>query len=191
MAPRTLTLAILTALLAFGSGSPVSAKDKPKSAKQTTPVAVKVKRPKTWEKLVIYVLENGADRSIKAPASRTLGYDEDTVPTRTFRYKRGSAPDGKEHVIHAIYKIDEGKKVLTNVTITNTEVTQQDGQKHIDGYAFRLQPDGTPISAFRAYGIVGDVVQSPLNLESAETKKVLDTEKQMLVGTLSNKDFDE
>jgi hypothetical protein len=154
-------------------------------------VSAKVKRPKSWDKLVAYVLAHGADRSIKSPLATNLGYTDEAVATKAFRYKRETSPDGREHVIHAVYSESQGKKNLTNIVLTDAKITEIDGKRHVEGYTYRLKPDGTPISAVFAKGVSGDVIQTKVDIAGNEAKKALAAEKALYTKTLAGRDFDE
>ena len=152
--------------------------------------AAKVKRPKSWDKLVAFVLAKGVNKSIKAPLSRNLGYDQDAVATKAVRYKRSSAPDGREHVINAVYEKKGGTPVMREVTLDVSRLSNVGNGNHIDGYSFRLKPDGAPIAVVHSKGDLGDVVQTPLKIDSPEVQSELAAEKKFLTETMSNRDFD-
>jgi hypothetical protein len=169
MAPRTLALIILATLIAFGS--PVSAKEKKKPAKQTT---------RTWKTLADYVLKNGDKDSIKSPTARTIGYNADVIETISLGIEDDKSKDGREHNLEILYE-KNGKGVLKPKEIIIGTVLEKEvnSRKEIDGYEIRMTLDGTPIQGMHATGIVGHVIQQVLMPDSKELQTVIKAESTL------------
>lgn len=166
---RTISLIFLTAFIAFGS--PASAKEKKKPAKQSA---------RTWKNVVDYVFKNGGDDSIKAPASRTLGYDSDEVFAKSLGLDADKSKDGREHDIFVIYE-KEGTDTLIpkEIVIGSIRITEVDSKKKIDSYRIRMSLDGTLIQGMHATGAAGHVVQQALPPDSKELLTVFKNESNL------------
>jgi hypothetical protein len=169
MSPRILLLATLTILFAFGS--PVSAKEKKKPAKQAA---------RTWKTVADYVVKNGDEDSIKAPTARNIGYASDAIDTISLGIESEKSKDGREHNFEVVYEKDE-KKVLKpkEIIIGTMLVKEAESKKEIDGYEIRLSLDGTPIRGMHATGIVGHVIQQVLPPDSKDLLIVLKAESAL------------
>lgn len=169
MPPRTFAFIALASILGFAS--PLSAKEKKASSKK--PV-------RTWSAVVDYVFKNGEEWPIKAPSSRTLGYDADEVPAKGLSIDDDKSTDGQEHSICIVYKIDEkGNKKPTGIDIGTMRVKEINSGKEIDGYQIRMSLDGKPISAMHATGIVGHVKQQALTADAKEVKALFAAERDL------------
>lgn len=166
MAPRTLSLVALASLLAFGS--PVSAKEKKKPAKQAA---------RTWKTVVDYVFKNGDEDPVMAPASRTIGYDSDEVNARSLGIDQAKSKDGRDHSIFITYEKDgAGTSIPKEIVLGSIHVKESDSKKEIDSYRMRMSLDGGLISGMHATGIVGQVVQQALPADSKELLAVFKKE---------------
>ncbi|MDD5304595.1 MAG: hypothetical protein PHS14_15980 [Elusimicrobia bacterium] len=169
MPPRTFTLVILAALLAFGS--PASAKEKKKPAKQAA---------RTWKTVVEYVFKNGTDWPIKAPSSRTLGYGSDEVLAKGLSIADDKSKDGKEHSVCITYEIDaKGVQRPKEIDLGTMLVKETSGQKEIEAFRMRMSLDGTLLGAMHATGIVGHVKQLALMPDSKEIRAVFNSERDL------------
>lgn len=174
MAPRTITLILLAALIA--AAPPVSAKEKKKSVKQAS---------RTWKTIVDYVFKNGTEWPIKAPTSRTLGYDLDEVKAKGLSIDDDKSKDGKEHSICIVYVVDEkGVSRPEGIDIGTMLVKEIGSTQEINGYQIRMSLDGAPISGMHATGLVGQVKQVALKPDSNEIKGVLAAETDLYLKTI-------
>ncbi len=155
MTPRTLTFILLATLVGFGA--PVSAKEK------------KAPAARTWKNVVDYVLANGADRKIKLPGSKLLGYDSEEVPTKALRYKSDDSPDGKGHAIYVISALDkDGKSSPKDMVLGNRIAVTKDGVKSINDFIVRTDLNGKIISAATLKGPATSPIETILPVDSAE-----------------------
>jgi hypothetical protein len=158
MSPRILSVIFFAAALAFGS--PASAR--------------------TWKTVADYVLKNGAENAIKAPSSRLLGFDSDAVPARSMRIKSTASKDKKEHAVHIAYtKDDNGALTPNDVVLTSTLVSEKAGVKSVEGYKIRAAFDGRIISVMRAAGVVGEVEQSSVPIDSKDALALYKSESKV------------
>lgn len=162
---------------------PANSANAPQPTKK--PIAEK-KTVRTWKAVADYILKNGTANSIKAPMSRTLGYDSDEIPAKTLRIKSAESKDKKEHAIRVTYIVNEKGAVIPIdllLGITLVEVIPE-GRK-IDGFGIRITPDGRIVSAMRATGIVGEVEQKALSVDSAEVQRVYNAESILHLKTIN------
>lgn len=155
------------------------------TATVSTPAKAKAKSipGRTWQDLTKYVMENGVELPIKAPACRTLGYDSDSVAAKALRQKSTKSKDGREHAVYIVYDLNEKTEILRphEIVVGSIRVEEKDSVKEISSYRVRLNLNGHPISAMRADGIVGKVKQKPLSIDSNEVKKLLAIEKKFFL----------
>lgn len=132
----------------------------------------------TWDTVASYVLTHGGDRTIKAPASRTLGYDADTVNAKGLRVKLEKSKDGREHTFYVVYEPTEKKEIFRprEIVLGSILMTEKGALKEISSYRVRLSIDGKPISAMRAEGVIGKVKQRALAGDSKDTADLLAAE---------------
>ncbi len=169
MPPRTLTLVILASLIALAP--PVFAAEKKKPTKQAT---------RTWKTVVDYVFKNGGEDSIKAPASRTLGYDSDEIFAKSLGLDADKSKDGREHDIFVIYEKDGGAaSIPKEIVIGNMSVTDVGSNKKIDSYRIRISLDGAVIQGMHATGLAGHVIQRALPPDSKELLTVFKNESNL------------
>lgn len=143
-----------------GAAPVKAAKEKKKAAKQAA---------RTWVTLVDYVLKNGGEDSLKAPATRTLGYDSDEIFAKSMGIDNDKSKNGLDHSIYIITdKSDSGISNPKEIVLTTTRVKERDSQKEIDGFEIRMTLAGVPIRGLRATGIVGHVIQQALPPDSKE-----------------------
>jgi hypothetical protein len=162
MTPRLLPLLILALFAA-----PAQAADaKPK------------KTERTWAFLIEHTMTHGAEDSINAPASRTMGYDSDKVAAKGLYLDQNDSTDGKEHTIAIVYETVEGKPKPKEIVLGRIKFVEKDKIQEISGNRFRLSLDGAPIRGMGAEGIVGHVKQRPLSPGDSEAKKFLSDEKK-------------
>lgn len=157
MFSRLFALGVFALLIALGS--PASSKEKKKAAKQA----------RTWKTVVDYVFKNGDEDSIKAPASRTLGYDSDEVSAKSLGIDDDKSKDGRDHSIFVVYAKDTaGISIPKEIVLGVIRVKGTESKKEIDGYEIRMSLDGGPIRGMHAKGVVGHVVQQTLPPDSKE-----------------------
>lgn len=170
-AVRALAFIFLSAMIGFAAPASAKPKEKAKAVKKTA---------RTWKTVVDHVFKNGADWPIKAPSSRTLGYESDEVPAKGLSIDDDKSKDGKEHSICVVYAVDEkGVSRPTGIDIGTMLVKEIASGTEIDGYQIRMSLDGTPISAMHATGIVGKVKQVALSPEAKEIKALFAAESAL------------
>lgn len=168
--PR-LPLVVLASLLACNA----AAADAKKPAKKSAP-----KKEKTWSMLIDHVMKKGGEWPMKAPSTRTLGYDSDLVAAKSLGIDQEKSADNREHNVFVVYEADEkGKLRAKEVVLANIRVIEKDGKEVIDAYRARAKLDGTLIRGMHSTGAVGEVIQTPLPPESQELKSVFGTEKEL------------
>ena len=169
MSPQTLTFIILATLIA--APPPASAKEKKKPVK---PVV------RTWKTVVDYVLKNGGEDSIKAPASRTLGYESDEITALSLGLDAEKSKDGREHTIFVVYeKTGTDAATPKEIVLGSIHITSVDSKKHVDSYRIRLKLDGTLIGGMHATGAVGHVVQEAMSSDSKVLLSVFKNESNL------------
>lgn len=167
-------IAVLLATL-VGLGTPVSAKDKEKKA----PAA------RTWKNVVDYVLANGADRKLKMPGTKLLGFDSEEVPTKALRYKSDDSPDGKGHAIHVISTLDkDGKPSPREIVLGNRVAVTRGGVKYIDDFIVRTDLNGKLISAATLKGPATNPVEAIIPVDSTETVSGFKGEQRIHLNTM-------
>lgn len=163
----------------IGFASPASAKPKEKKK------AEKEQAPRTWKMVAEHVLKNGSEHPIKAPSSRTLGYDSDEVAAKTLRIKSSASNDKKEHSIRVTYRLSEkGAQVPNDLVLGTTFVETVPEGKKIDASGLRITTDGRIVSAMRATGVVGEVEQKVLAPDSPEAKEAYRIESLLLLKSI-------
>ncbi|MBI2386388.1 MAG: hypothetical protein HYV14_10290 [Elusimicrobia bacterium] len=172
MAPRLISFVLIAALIGFAAPASAKPKEKTKTAKKQV--------ARTWQAVADYVFKNGTDWPIKAPSSRTLGYESDEVPAKGLSIDDDKSKDGKEHSICVVYEVDEkGVPRPKGIDIGTMLVKETASGSEIDGYQIRMSLDGTPISAMHATGIVGKVRQVALPPEAKEIKALFAAESAL------------
>lgn len=168
MTPQTLTFIILAAV--FAGVSPASAKEKKKPAKQA----------RTWKTVVDYVWKNGGEDSIKAPTSRTLGYESDEVFAKSLGLDANKSKDGREHTIFVVIGKNESEEAVPKeIVLGSILITDVDSKKSVDSFRIRTTLDGTVIQGMHATGIAGHVVQKSLPADSKELKNIFKKESDL------------
>jgi len=176
MTPQTLTLIILASLIGFGV--PVSAKEK------NAPAA------RTWKNVVDYVLANGADRKLKLPGTKLLGYDSEEVPTKALRYKSDDSPDGKGHAIYVISALDkDGKSSPKEMILGNRIAVTKDGVKSINDFIVRTDLNGKIISAATLKGPASKPIETILLVDSPEVAAGFKGEQMIHLKTMDFNKF--
>lgn len=138
------------------------------------------KKAKTWAMLVNHVLANGKEWPMKAPSTKTLGYESDLVPAKSLGIDQEKSKDNREHNIYVVYEKDaKGTPQAKEIVLANIRVVEKDGKESIDAYRARAKLDGTLIRGMHSTGIVGEVTQTPLDGESNELKSVFAAEKDI------------
>lgn len=171
--PRPLPLFLASILLFTGASAQPPAKKEPAPS------------VKTWARLTEHVLSRGGEWPVKAPASRTLGYDSDSVPAKSLGIDQENSKDDREHNIAVVYDLDgKGVPRAREIVLANIRVKEIEGKEHVDGYRIRLKLNGSVIRGMRAVGEVGKVVQTPLTAESSELKGVYRAERDLYLGRL-------
>ena len=141
--------------------------------------AAKAASVRTWKTLIDHMLANGSVDYIKAPTSRTLGFDSDKVEVKGLYLKSGDSSDGREHSFEVVYDMTDKKVVLPReIVIARIRITEKNPIKDIDANRLRLSLDGNPIKGMHASGIVGKVKQVALNGDSLEAKEFLAAERK-------------
>jgi hypothetical protein len=177
MPPRFLPICSLALLLVAGSAYSGD-KKKPSSKKVASKAAVK--KEKSWAMLVDHVLTKGKEWPMKAPSTRTLGYDSDLVPTKSLGIDQEKSADNREHTVNIVYENGEkGKPRAKEMVLANIRVVEKEGKEIIDAYRARATLDGKLIRGMHSTGAVGEVIQTPLDAESEELKSVFETEKDL------------
>lgn len=167
MVPRTLTLIILATLITLGS--PVSAKEKKKPAKQTATTPKKLEKI-TFRQIADYVLKNGDDQTIDAPISRNLGFTSDEITTKALRHKSKVSPDKKSHGFYVIFSKDADEHLIPmEIVLSNTRITVgSDGAKYVEGFNAKLDLNGHLLAAVNSKGPSNNVIQYPITPDSPE-----------------------
>lgn len=167
MAPRTLALVILAALIALAP--PVSAKEKKKPVKQAA-TAPKKSEKITFRQIADYVLKNGDDQTIDAPISRNLGFTSNEIKTKALRHKSKVSPDKKSHGFYVIFSKDADERLIPmEIVLSNTRITVgSDGAKYVDGFNAKLDLNGHLLAAVSSKGPSSNVTQHPLAPDSPE-----------------------
>lgn len=179
MIPRMLAFVLMATII--GSASPASAKPSSKSKEKKTPEKVAAR---TWKAVAEFVLKNGVEHPIKAPASRTLGYDSDEVAAKLLRIKTAASKDKKEHSVSVTYASEEKgnlrpKEVVLGVIFVEVVPSGQ----QIDSFRLRLDLNGKLISVMHSTGIVGQVLQKSLATDSPEANAVYKAESTLHLET--------
>ena len=129
-------------------------------------------------KVAAYVLENGIDREIKAPLSRSLGYDVDAVKTKALRQKSDASRDKHEHAFYVVYNEDaKSKKTIKEIILANTLVTEGAGKKHVDGFDVRIDQGGGLLAVVHAIGFYGQIQQNRLDIASKKSLRLFKDER--------------
>lgn len=149
------------------------------------------KAARTWSSMVDHVMANGGNDSEKAPASRTLGFDADTVPTKGLYIDQDDSPDKREHSISVVYDTIDGKLRPKEIVLERMKVLEKDKVQEIASNRIRVDLNGKAIQGMAADGVVGKVRQRPLAADSPEAKKFLADEtsfwlKQVDLSKLKN-----
>ena len=167
MQRRIWTALILVTLLA--SGDAISAQSSKKKSSSNTQAAL--------IKIAKCVLANGVDKDIKAPTSRTLGYDVDVLPTKALRQKSDVAFDKQEHSFHVILNTStKSKNRIDALILSHALVTEQGTRKHLDLLDAKISPSGELLILMRVTGFAGDVKRTKLDINSKEAKVLFKTE---------------
>ncbi|MBI4062186.1 MAG: hypothetical protein HY403_12250 [Elusimicrobia bacterium] len=125
---------------------------------------------RTWETLAKYVLTNGTDRVLRAPLSKNLGFESDTVTTRALRYKSDDTPDKKTRALYVIStQSKDGKLIPKEIVLGNAAIVKRNGAKYVDGFDVRINLTGKLIAAVNSEGPMGLVEQTKLASDTAET----------------------
>ena len=167
MQRRICSALILVTLLA--SGDSISAQSSKKKSSSTLQAALM--------KIAEYVLVNGVDKDIKAPTSRTLGYDVDVLPTKALRQKSDVAFDKQEHSFHVILNTNtKSKNRIDALILSHALVTERESRKHVDLLDAKISPSGELLILMRVVGFAGDVKRTKLDINSKEAKVLFKTE---------------
>lgn len=141
---------------------------------------------KTWGMLVEHVLKRGGEWPIKAPMSRTLGYDSDSVPAKSLGIEQEKSKDNREHSVFVVYEVgDKGVPRAKEVILANLQVTMKDGKRQVDGYDARATLDGKLVGGMRALGEEGKVIQTGLKADSPELKAFFASERDNFLNKLN------
>jgi len=128
--------------------------------------------------LAEFVLKNGSENPIKAPSSKTLGYEEDVVAAKGLRIKASASKDNKEHAVYVTYASDDkGELSAKDMVFGVIQVKETAGRKSIDGYRMRIKLDGTIVTVMKAAGAVGAVKQELISPKSKEAVLAYNSEK--------------
>ncbi|MBI5246604.1 MAG: hypothetical protein HY923_05440 [Elusimicrobia bacterium] len=146
---------------------------------------------RTWSSLVDHMMTHGADHSINAPASRTLGYDSDKIPVKAMYLDQDKSKDGREHSLMIVYDLVDGRPRPKEMVLGRIKVVEKDKIQEIVSNRLILRLNGEPIRGMGADGIVGEVKQRPLTADTPEAKKFLADEssfwlKQVDLSKLEN-----
>ncbi|UPT73001.1 MAG: hypothetical protein M0D55_13975 [Elusimicrobiota bacterium] len=172
MAPRLLALCAVSFLLVASTAQSAD-KKKPSSKKATS------KPVRTWKAVVDHAWKIGTEWPLKAPSTRTLGFDADEIKAKGVSLDDDKSKDGMEHAFRVIYEIDEkGNPQPKELSLGTTLVKEKPEGKEIDGYKMLVSLDGTLIRGMRANGLVGHVQQIALPSDSLELKKAFEAEKR-------------
>lgn len=153
-----------------------SAAEPPKSG--TKPIEAKGATSRSWKTLVDHMVENGVHYTTKAPSSRTMGFDSDSVNTWGLYLKAADAKDGREHSFVVVYDLTDKKVVRPReIILGRIRVSEQNAVKEIDTMRLRLSLNGDPIKGMHAAGVVGKVKQTAVAGDSKDAKEFLASEK--------------
>lgn len=124
--------------------------------------------PRTWKAVAEHVLANGADRTLKAPLTRDLGFDADVVATKALRYRPEDSPDRKSHAIYVISAPgQDGKLTPKEFILGNGFEIDQNGAKIVEDIFLRADLSGKLVAAARSKGPAGHAEEKKLPRSSA------------------------
>ena len=128
-------------------------------------------------------MKHGRELPIKAPASRTIGYDSDSVSAKVLRIPANESKDKREHGFYVVYDATKKKGVLKprEMVIGSILVSGKGSEREIQSFRIRMKLDGTIISGMKADGIVTRVKQRPLAADSSEIPPLLAAEKNIFL----------
>jgi hypothetical protein len=134
----------------------------------TTKAKNSKQKTRTIAELTKFVWEHGKEKPLNPPLSINLGFDG-AVPAKAIRYKSKDTPDDRERTFHVVYhQTDDGQNEPFALSWGWTKVMIAGETKSIDGMDFRTSLDGTLQNVVHAKGIVGEIEQTQLPIDSED-----------------------
>lgn len=129
-----------------------------------------------WPGLISRVASKGGPRSISTPTSLLLGFDNSVVPARALRLPSRLSGDGKEHAVYVV----GASSAPTDVVLFVSQVVPFLDAQHVQSLKIRVDPAGERvISAVRAKGPIGRVMDLYENPKSTEVARAFELEKRL------------
>jgi len=137
---------------------------------------------RTLKEFVNTVLQNGADRTLKHPIPKNLGFKEDELHAKAVRYLDSQTPDKKTHTFYVLYKTSpEGSLAPANLIWITSKKTHVDSEEFIDAMNLKVSLDGVLEKAVSVVGKVGDTKHKQLSIKSKKVRTIFEHEKEFYV----------
>lgn len=126
--------------------------------------ATKSKNLMTW---VNFAMTKGKAAPLTFPLAGNLGYERGLESRRLIGLDKKSNRD----LVVAV-RVVEGKASPLDIVGCIGKYVEAEGKKYFDGYFFRWSFEGKLLSAVKAEGLRGSIVQTKLDIASDEVKKM-------------------